>query len=184
MKAPERFWPLFVRTFVVIVAIFVVFGVCGYLAYGKHTEAVLLTSMPQGPVMHAVRLLYIFALLAASPLVFIPGARITELWAFGQGASTSTSDKACAVNVLRLAEYALFAALAIFARASFETFLAVVGVVTGAPIAFIFPSYFYLKTMPKAALTPGKTAVAVGCLAFGVAAFGLIAWQTLTEPGL
>jgi len=178
MAQPELFWPLFCKCFVAIVALFVAFGVCGYLAYGASTAPVLLSSISTGgELMLVVRVLYIIALTLSSPLVFIPAARITELWAFG----ANPKGRFWAANALRVAEYVGFAAVALWANSddeSFQLFLGIAGVVSGAPIAFIFPAYIYLRTMPTSAGPFGR-AVAVGCICFGVAAFVLVAFQTV-----
>ena len=127
MAEPDRFWPLFAATFVGIVATLVLIGVGGYLTFGAETAPVVLSSLPASTVVLSVKLLYIAAMLFTSPLVFIPGTRIVERWVFGRDGKRHGR----LIVLLRLAQYAAFGAVAVFAQHSIETFLGIVGVVTG-----------------------------------------------------
>lgn len=189
MAQPERFGRCFRPTFCGVVTIFVFFGLLGYLAYGNATAAVVLSNLAdptnhvpstgderQPPIVLAVRVVYCAVLLLSSPLIFLPGARITELWAFGMGEADRRRRSPWPTNLLRIAEFGAMACVAIFFRDVFQSFVGIVGVVTGAPTAFIYPAFFHLRTVRPTGLA---RLVDYGCIAFGVAAMLFVGWQTL-----
>mmetsp|Transcript_118932 Transcript_118932/g.237031 ORF Transcript_118932/g.237031 Transcript_118932/m.237031 type:complete len:488 (+) Transcript_118932:68-1531(+) len=144
MRQPEKFWPLFLVVFPCIAALFIVFGLVGYVNYGAGVKTVVLLNMPTGDILSAsVRAAYMAALLLSLPLVFLSAARITELWIFG--VIREKGSKKWSKNALRTAEVCLFGVVAIYGAEFFEKFLAFVGATCCAPIAFIYPSYFHLR---------------------------------------
>ena len=118
----------------------------------------------------AVRCVYVAVLLLSSPLIFLPGAKITEHWLFGGG-----PQPVWRVNALRAAEFGAMALVAILFKDTFQAFVGIVGVVTGAPIAFIYPAVFHLRTVqPRGVARFADHAWGV----FGGAAVGFVGWQT------
>lgn len=144
MKEPDKFWPLFVKTFVCIVVFFVLFGASGYADYGANVHAVVLLNMPkESALATSVRAAYMVALMFGSPLCFLPGARITELWIFG--VLQEKGSKKWRKNALRTLEMCLLGVVSVYGGEFFAKFLAFVGGLCCAPIAFIYPAYFHFR---------------------------------------
>ena len=68
-------------------------------AVGSAEEAKLLVIV--GGLVFAVRLVYCGVLLLSSPLIFLPGAKITELWLFGSSRRQKANGKSSAVMAHR-----------------------------------------------------------------------------------
>ena len=73
-------------------------------------------------------------------------------------------------------EYLAFAAVALCARDNFQISIALIGGISGAPIAFICPATFHLRTVPQSAL--GVVADVV-CILLGLAAMLCVTWQAV-----
>jgi len=173
MRQPELFWPLFLKNFVGIVMVFLIFGSVGYANYGPGVHTVVLLNLPsQDPIAAAVRAAYMFALLLSSPFVFLSAARITELWVFGIVKPKGT--KKWPKNAFRAAELFLFGAIAIFGGQYFEKFLAFTGAVCCAPIAFIYPALFHLVLCAE---SHGAKALDIFFVVFGVVAMVFVLWE-------
>lgn len=143
MEEPEKFWSVFTLVFAAVLSSYVVFALSGYFAYGPKVEQVVLLSMPAGdPIVTAARAGYALAMVLGSPLCFLPAARVTELWAFG---IVKPGNRSWAKNALRAAEVCCFGIVASYGGAYFDKFLAIVGAVCCAPIAFIYPALFHLR---------------------------------------
>uniref|UniRef100_A0A7S4BHV5 Amino acid transporter transmembrane domain-containing protein n=1 Tax=Chrysotila carterae TaxID=13221 RepID=A0A7S4BHV5_CHRCT len=174
MQKRERFWPLFQPSFTFIVVLFVFIGAAGYLTFGADTPPVLLSALPNTAVANVTKLVYVLALVLSTPLQFIPAARVTELWVFGE--KTKEADRVWGTNALRIGEYVCFALVALYGHEFFQVILALTGALTCAPIAFIYPSWFHLKT---AATSRWSKAVDYGCLCLGVAAMLFVFSQAI-----
>lgn len=143
MQEPQHFWQVFCKVFPGIVLFFTGFGLLGYAAYGDATLPVVLKNMPQGDILaQGVQGGYVVALILGSPLVFLPAAKITELWVFG---AVEKGTKTWPKNGLRACEVCLFALISLYGGQYFQKFLAFVGALCCAPIAFIYPCFFHLR---------------------------------------
>lgn len=177
MREPHLFWPLFKKVFTCIVVFFAAFGYIGYVAYGSSTEAVVLLNLPNGqPVVMLVRLAYMVALILGSPMVFLPAARITEFWVFGE--VKEKGSKKCQKNAMRALEMCCLGVAAVYGGRYFETFLAFVGALCCAPIAFIYPAFFHLRLCAQSPLAKG-----IDCffIALGVAAMVFVTYETVAS---
>lgn len=112
MREPDMFWPLFVKVFSCIVLFFVLFGLIGYLDFGSKVDAVVLLNLPGGSALAtSVQAAYMVALMLGSPLVFLPAARITELWVFG--VVREKGSRKWHKNALRTLEMCILGAVAL-----------------------------------------------------------------------
>eukprot|EP00965_Chrysotila_dentata_P132350 4376576-Pleurochrysis_carterae.AAC.1 len=118
MQKRERFWPLFQPSFTFIVVLFVFIGAAGYLTFGADTPPVLLSALPNTAVANVTKLVYVLALVLSTPLQFIPAARVTELWVFGE--KTKEADRVWGTNALRIGEYVCFALVALYGHEFFQ----------------------------------------------------------------
>lgn len=177
MREPQRFWPLFVKVFTCIVLFFVLFGAVGYAVYGSAVQSVILLSLPQDDVLIPyVRIAYMIALILSSPMVFLPAARITELWIFG--VVHEKGAKKWRKNALRSLEIGLLGVVALYGGEYFEKFLAFVGGLCCAPIAFIYPAFFHLRLC---ACNSRAILVDLLFVYLGVAAMVFVLYQAATS---
>lgn len=165
MKEPERFNSIFYMMFAGIVTLFTLFGLLGYVAWGNAVQTVVLLNLHRTSALtYVVKVGYMAALILSVPLMFLPGARITELWVFGVLKRASfTWEK----NALRAIEVTAFALIAVKCQDYFDRFLAFTGAFCCAPIAFIYPTLFHLRLCAK---TPAEKALDVFLILLGIAA--------------
>eukprot|EP00415_Alexandrium_ostenfeldii_P001526 UN1526 len=177
MREPDRFWQLFTRVFFCIALFFVLFGLVGYADFGASVETVVLVNLPRGStIASSVRAAYMVALILGSPLCFLPAARITELWAFG--VVKEKGSRKWQKNALRTAEMCFLGAVAVYGGNVFEKFIAFVGGLCCAPIAFIYPAYFHLRLCAE---TPSAKAFDCFFVALGFVAMVFVVAQAATS---
>merc|ERR1712216_818292 len=112
------------------------------------------------------------ALVFGSSLVFLPAARITELWLFG--VVREKGSRKWHKNALRTVEMCSLGVVAIIGGNYFEKFLAFVGGLCCAPIAFIYPALFHLQLC---ATRPAEKALDWFFIVFGIAAMVFVVFQ-------
>jgi len=173
MQDPEEFWSVFSRMFAGIVALFTLFGTLGYAAWGNGVETVVLLNLPhQSALSYVVKVGYMLALILSVPLMFLPAARITELWVFGVLKDLKNRKLTWEKNALRAMEVVMFTLVALKCQDFFDRFLSFVGAFCCAPIAFIYPTLFHYrlcaKTMAEEALD-----ILLMLLGFGAVAVAL-----------
>lgn len=169
MKEPDLFWSVFSKTFAGIAALFTLFGLLGYVAWGNSVQTVVLLNLPHHSGLSAtVKVGYMIALMLSVPLMFLPAARITELWAFG------TTDEKTPMfwekNALRATEVVLFAVVALKCQGCFDHFLSFAGAFCCAPIAFIYPTLFHYLLCAR---TPQAKVLDLFLMSLGFAAVGI-----------
>eukprot|EP00933_Yihiella_yeosuensis_P061322 TRINITY_DN64126_c0_g1_i1.p1 TRINITY_DN64126_c0_g1~~TRINITY_DN64126_c0_g1_i1.p1 ORF type:complete len:471 (+),score=89.42 TRINITY_DN64126_c0_g1_i1:74-1486(+) len=142
MKDPRQFWSLFKAVFTFIVVFFALFGFIGYVAAGEEVHTTVLEDLPDLPPAQFARGAYIVALTFGFPLMFLPAARITELWVFGE--SSKLDSVWWKVNCLRAFEVLLLAAPVLGKPELFDQLLAIIGAVCAGPVAFVYPPLFHL----------------------------------------
>jgi len=143
MKEPKQFWPLFSSLFVSIAMFFSLFALLGYAAYGTQVNTVVLLNLPESHALVViVKIGYMLALILGLPLMFLPAARITELWFLGV---VDKLQYKWTINMIRLVEVTFFTLIAYMAENCFNRFLAFAGAFCCAPIAFVYPALFHLQ---------------------------------------
>jgi len=147
MAKKERFIPLFAGVFACISLLFCLFGLIGYISYKRRVETVVLLNLPEDSAWTmAAKFGYMLALCFSTPLMFLPAARITELWAFGASEEDpdKDGDRIWRINAMRTFEILTFCLIAVLCGPYFERFLAFVGALCCAPVAFVYPALFHL----------------------------------------
>jgi proton-coupled amino acid transporter len=175
MAKQERFIPLFVGVFACISLFFCAFGLIGYISYKERVETVVLLNLPDESALPIVaKFGYMLALCFSTPLMFLPAAHITELWVFGASDDDpdQNGDRVWRINAMRTFEILLFCLIAVLCGPHFERFLAFVGALCCAPVAFVYPALFHLVLCADGATakTLDVLLIAVG---FGAMAFAL-----------
>lgn len=165
MAKKERFIPLFGGVFACISLFFCAFGLIGYISYKTRVQTVVLLNLPDDSAWTmAAKFGYMLALCFSTPLMFLPAARITELWAFGASEEDpdKDGDRIWLINAMRTFEILVFCMIAVLCGPYFERFLAFVGALCCAPVAFIYPAVFHLILCAD-----GATAKALDVLLMG-----------------
>eukprot|EP00927_Polykrikos_kofoidii_P079966 TRINITY_DN7681_c0_g1_i1.p1 TRINITY_DN7681_c0_g1~~TRINITY_DN7681_c0_g1_i1.p1 ORF type:complete len:501 (-),score=73.49 TRINITY_DN7681_c0_g1_i1:58-1560(-) len=173
MREPEKFNQVFFLNFLGILTFFCAFGLAGYAAFGQGVQTVVLLSLPQGAASVAARVAYCVALILSSPLVFLSAARITELWVFGVGKAKGVCK--WPKNLFRCVVFCIFGIIAVYGGEYFDKFLAFVGAVCCAPIAFIYPSLFHLLLCAEGI---GWKVLDVFFIVLGLVAMAFVLWET------
>uniref|UniRef100_A0A7S2NGG8 Amino acid transporter transmembrane domain-containing protein n=1 Tax=Zooxanthella nutricula TaxID=1333877 RepID=A0A7S2NGG8_9DINO len=164
MAEPQQYWALFVKVFSGVVMFFVSFALIGYVAFGDAVHSIVILDLPAAdPLVQAVKAAYACALILGSPLTFLPGGRITELWVFGE--SRQKGQWKWQKNALRTAEFCAFAVIGVYGGQYFEKFIALTGALCCAPIALIYPPLFHWRLCASSAFEKIIDAVllAIGC---------------------
>eukprot|EP00747_Dinoflagellata_sp_TGD_P207942 gnl/TRDRNA2_/TRDRNA2_81475_c0_seq1.p1 gnl/TRDRNA2_/TRDRNA2_81475_c0~~gnl/TRDRNA2_/TRDRNA2_81475_c0_seq1.p1 ORF type:complete len:500 (+),score=98.76 gnl/TRDRNA2_/TRDRNA2_81475_c0_seq1:120-1619(+) len=175
MKEPQKYWSLFLWTYAGIVALFLAFAALGYLAYGEGAETIVLLDMPNGAFFGLVKWGYMIALMLGVPLMFIPAARITELWLFGVTNKSKIVEK---VNTMRIVEVSIFAIITATWYDSFDKFLNICGACCDSPIMILYPALFHYMLCAD---TFWKKTLDLCLIVVGLVAVAIAMWANLTE---
>jgi len=174
MREPARFRQTFMVVFAGIIVLFMLVGLAGYVAYGTDVEPAILLNLPQrDALIITVKAGYSLALVLGSPLVFLPAARVTELWAFGV---VERGRRKWAKNAMRTVEVCLFGLATLYGVSYFEEFLAFACPLCCAPIAFIYPAFFHLRLC---ASTYAEKMLDLFFIALGMASMVFVLAQTI-----
>ncbi|PNT73906.1 hypothetical protein BRADI_1g03980v3 [Brachypodium distachyon] len=158
MADRARFRPVLLQAIAGVSAVYVGFGVCGYLAYGDATKDIVTLNLPSTWSTAAIKVVLCVALALTFAVMMHPIHEIVER---------------AALQLSRVAVVTALAGVACFVPA-FGEFAAFVGSTVCALLSFVLPALFHLRVVGPAA---GAWARAVDCgfLIFGVlfAAHGL-----------
>lgn len=73
-----QFAPLYLKTMMLIVFVYIAFGVVNWAAYGSSTETVLTVNLPDGAWKASVQLAYLVAVMFTFPLQLFPAVQILK----------------------------------------------------------------------------------------------------------
>ena len=184
MAEPRRFVPVLTSGIVAVVAIFLTFGLAGYLAYGEETEEVVTLNLPHNALVAAVQLLYCMGLLLTYPVMMFPAVQLVEdfgrvaAW-IGKAPGSSLVRHLARQRALRTAMVVVTVIIAVTVP-HFTLFINLIGSVACSSLAFIFPSLFYYKLHSDTISAPMIAAV-VGCGLFGAIGGGMSLATTIME---
>jgi proton-coupled amino acid transporter len=135
-------------------AIYMSFGVLGYLAYGSNISSIITLNLkhdnPHSTPAIMLQLAYCLALLVSFPVTLFPPVRLAEAALFPltygpDGQKLTNSKLTWSKNLVRSLLTLLCAVMAIAGGASFSSFIALVGGLMCVPLTLTFPAYFHLK---------------------------------------
>ncbi|KQK12482.1 amino acid transporter ANT1 [Brachypodium distachyon] len=186
MADRARFRPVLLQAIAGVSAVYVGFGVCGYLAYGDATKDIVTLNLPSTWSTAAIKVVLCVALALTFAVMMHPIHEIVEARLFGAGGwwarrrgdtagagARGDAVERAALQLSRVAVVTALAGVACFVPA-FGEFAAFVGSTVCALLSFVLPALFHLRVVGPAA---GAWARAVDCgfLIFGVlfAAHGL-----------
>jgi solute carrier family 36 (proton-coupled amino acid transporter) len=163
MRQKKYFEQTYIAVLGFVAMLYVGFGMTCYLALGSQDlHTIVLLNLPKSIVYDIIKVGYMLALAFSMPLQFLPAARITEMWLFGPARTQSTEMKRGA-NVFRACEILAFAAVAMWDRGAFSTFIAYVGSFCAVPIMFIYPAVFHLQLCSSTLLAKAADVLMIAC---------------------
>ncbi|CAN6469136.1 unnamed protein product [Victoria cruziana] len=171
MAEPARFPACLARAFSGITLLYTFFGFLGYAAFGDATMDIVTLNLPDDWSSAAVKVGLCVALVLALPIMMHPVHDIVEAKLRDVGSSTTCCWAPPVARSLAVVAMAVFASFV----PGFGMFVSLVGSTVCALLSFVFPAALHLKLVDAAALGPGKKALDVFMLAFGLAfaAYGL-----------
>ena len=150
MREPEKFKPILRNGMVVITALYAVFPLVTYLAWGSDIEDMVTANLPQrAPIVITVELLYCTGLFLTFPIMMWPAVQILEGSRMYRSldcfSSKSENGNSLLQSILfRTLLVAIVSTAAIFIP-KFGLFVSLIGCFSCSMLAFILPALFSLK---------------------------------------
>lgn len=119
-----------------ITAFMVIFGCCGYLAFGSNTQAPITLNLSVGSLANLVKLALCLALYLTYPVMMFPVNEVMESMVFSSEADSRPLFRVCVVILTAFIAYAI---------PDFGKFLGLVGSSICTLLGFIIPCYFHIK---------------------------------------
>uniref|UniRef100_A0A0E0KKQ3 Amino acid transporter transmembrane domain-containing protein n=1 Tax=Oryza punctata TaxID=4537 RepID=A0A0E0KKQ3_ORYPU len=170
MSDRRKFRPVLLHAISGVTAVYVCFGVCGYLAYGDATRDIVTLNLPNNWSTAAIKIVLCIALALTFPMMMHPIHEIVEARLFpvgGWARKRGGSVERAAVQASRVAVVGAVTAVACFVPA-FGEFASFVGSTVCALLSFVLPALFHLRVVGAAA-SAWRRAVDGGFLLFGLA---------------
>ncbi|KAI6655102.1 Proton-coupled amino acid transporter 1-like [Oopsacas minuta] len=155
----HHFRPIFITSMAIITIIYIVFGACGYLAYGELTEEII-TSNLEGLIPTKVKLFLSVSLLFTYPVMMFPVSIILDR-------RLNLTEQFGSMNILIRTLLVVLTGCIIILIPQFSTLMELVGATLCTMLNFIFPGLFYLAIIGKG---NGMLSVikSIGLIVFGV----------------
>jgi len=144
MKNPDSFKQIWGGTMGIVTALYMFFGVFGYVAYRPFIEDIILANLPHIHLTIAVKLCFCLGLYLTYPLMLFP---VIEIWEeiAGRAADTTKSFKQSLLwNSARSILVILTGVLAMYIP-KLNLFIALIGASGSTMLAFVLPTSFKLK---------------------------------------
>ncbi|KAE9204935.1 hypothetical protein PF004_g17703 [Phytophthora fragariae] len=175
MQNKRNFTPILVCTVVIITALYATFGVCGYLAFGNDTDAVITLNFEGGGgLVTLVKVFLCLGLFFTYPVMLFPVFEVLQpMVSCGNKLEDSrvTERKGVALR----AGVVLFTAVIAAAIPDFGRFISFIGSTCCSLLAFILPAYFHLRLFRDEPATLGRRLNQVflcGMMVLGVVMLG------------
>eukprot|EP00930_Biecheleria_cincta_P013958 TRINITY_DN12202_c0_g1_i1.p2 TRINITY_DN12202_c0_g1~~TRINITY_DN12202_c0_g1_i1.p2 ORF type:complete len:565 (-),score=97.70 TRINITY_DN12202_c0_g1_i1:2371-4005(-) len=146
MAEPELFPQLLSGMMATFLVILTGFGLLGYLAWGKHTETIVLNQR-NGPGWTLLQLLYVLAVFCSFPLSIHPTFSICEQAILGHGRISREQKMTLGKRAFRAALTVAMGVLVYCSSRHLSTFISIVGGGCSIPLAIIFPSLLHLRVV-------------------------------------
>ncbi|XP_060064830.1 uncharacterized protein LOC132545171 [Ylistrum balloti] len=132
----------FISTMVIVTSMYISFGACGYLSFGKETNEIITLNLPKGDSIDfamIVKSCLCLALFFTYPVMMFPVMKILEGYLFVDGESQIWKG-----NALRLF-MVLVTGLTVLLIPNFANLMALVGATCCTLLAFILPGLFHMS---------------------------------------
>lgn len=138
-EARPRFRPLFKFVLFLVTALYMAFGICGYLSFGEYTMSIITLNLPKGPMPLIVKACLCFSLFFTYPVAMFPVISTIERRMKLDPVKDNNYG-----NLIRLI-MVLTTGLVVIIIPSFTTLMALVGATCCTLLAFILPGIFHLR---------------------------------------
>ncbi|KAG6622790.1 Amino Acid/Auxin Permease (AAAP) Family [Phytophthora cinnamomi] len=156
MQNKRNFTPILVCTVVIITTLYATFGICGYLAFGNDTDAVITLNFEgSGGLVTLVKIFLCLGLFFTYPVMLFPVFEVLQpMVACGNKMEDLRVTERKGV-ILR-AGVVLFTAIIAAAIPDFGRFISFIGSTCCSLLAFIMPAYFHLRLFRDEPATCGR----------------------------
>ena len=143
LKKKEAYPDMLAITVMITAVAMLLIAILSYLSYGEKTEVIIFDSLPDSSFVHAMQVVYSFAMVFTVPMTMYPGLMILEKYIMPKVADKSESKRRSVQNLVRVLPPILLAVIASIFRKDLDFFIAVVGSLCCGPLllySFFFPS--------------------------------------------
>jgi len=133
----SRFKFIFSMAIMAMTALYILFGVCGYLSFGVDTQGIITLNLPAGPMPLTVKGCLCFSLFFTYPVMLFPVVEIIERRMGIQGSVMKG-------NILR-AGLVLITIVTVCIITDFSTIMVLIGATCCSLLAFILPAITHLR---------------------------------------
>lgn len=182
MQNKQNFKPILVSTVVIITSLYATFGICGYLAFGDSTDAVITLNFEgSGSLVTLVKVFLCLGLFFTYPVMLFPVFEVLQpMMACGNKLESPASTQKKGV-VLR-AGIVLLTAVIAAGVPDFGRFISFIGSTCCSLLAFILPAFFHLRLFSDEPATCGNrlhqlflcAMMLLGCAMLGAGVFEAI----------
>ncbi|KAI9916991.1 hypothetical protein PsorP6_017994 [Peronosclerospora sorghi] len=152
MQHKRHFTPILVSTVIIITSLYATFGICGYLAFGNETNAIITLNLDASGVAGTlVQLCLCLGLFFTYPVMLYPVFEVVQSIALCKTLHHSPSSRRTDVAVR--ASIVLCTAIIAATIPDFGRFISFIGSTCCALLAFILPAWFHLCLFRKDAMT-------------------------------
>ena len=157
----HHFRPIFITSLAIITMIYILFGLCGYLAFGKFTNEIITSNINYGAVPSKVKLFLSVSLLFTYPVMMFPVSLIIDR-------RLKLTDKFGVTNILIRCCLVTLTGFIVILIPQFSTLMELVGATLCTLLNFIFPGLFYICIIGR---KNGILSIikSIGLIAFGTA---------------
>lgn len=175
MKEPQKFPGVLSGVMVGLTALFAGAGACGYAAFGREVQTVVLVNLPQeDKFVNAVQFLYSMAIMLSTPLQLFPAVRIMENGLFSRSGKYSNRVK-WQKNMFRTGTVTFCAFVAWAGASDLDKFVSLIGSVACVPLCFCYPAMLHYRAIAR---TTVQKAADICLFIFGVGAAVYTTYQT------
>lgn len=133
----SRFKFIFSLAICSMTALYILFGVCGYLSFGMETQGIITLNLPPGPMPLTVKGCLCFSLFFTYPVMLFPVIEILER-------RLGTQSSIMKGNLLR-AGMVLISVVTVTIITDFSTIMVLIGATCCSLLAFILPALTHLR---------------------------------------
>jgi len=173
MKAKEDFSWVLVGTMLLVSAVFLTFGMCGYMAFKDDTEGIVTLNLPGGVVSNFVQTALCCGLLFTYPIMMFPVSEIMDDTILNPTNPYHVTKQ----NLGRLG-LVLFTGVVAVSIPDFGLFISLVGSSCCSILAFIMPAFLHYK-LCKDDLSSFSIASDWVIILFGIFAAVVSTWQSV-----
>ena len=157
----HHFRTIFITSMAIITSVYIIFGICGYLAYGVSTMDIITRNIEGSFLQSKLKIFLSVSLFFTYPVMMFPVSLILDR-------RLRITEKFGAVNIIIRILLVLLTGCIIILIPQFSTIMELVGATLCTSLNFIFPGLFYLAIIGK------KNGILYVTLAIALISFGVV----------